>query len=139
MSTTLEKENLQESDYINGIKNLNEMLGFDGSYSYIYEVDNEIEVGIEAPNHTVSVTNLEKKEVLSAIEDDDFKIFMIDAYLTSIKYFDVDAELQEDWVTEIKERHNVNLSQIRFMIADDIEYLKKQLYVYEYIINSFNF
>ncbi|MFF0676865.1 hypothetical protein ACFYSI_13160 [Staphylococcus xylosus] len=136
MSTSVAHKNLQDFDYISEIRTLNEMLGFDGSHSYIYEMGNEIEIGIEAPNHTVSVTNLEEKEILSAIEDDDFKLFMIDAYLTSIKYFDIDAELQEDWVTKFKKQHKVNCSQVRFMIDDDIEYFKRRLYVSEYIINS---
>lgn len=130
-------EKKRSSDCIKYIKELNEELGVIGKNSYIYENDNEIEVGIEAPGHTVSVAVLDKETLISEIENDEWKDYIINEYLTSLRYFDIDYEMDQDWFDELKNTHTEAPSKIRYMIENDIEYFKEQLYVKRFMINNF--
>jgi hypothetical protein len=126
-------KNLKE--YIICIEELNKDLGVVGNNSYIYESDQEIEVGIEAPNQTVSVTNIDKEALFSEFDNNNWKNFIINEYLNALRYFDITSELQDDSNSKLNQDGMIP-SQKLFMIENDIEYFKEMLYVKRYIINN---
>lgn len=123
-------------EYIKCIEQLNKELGFVGNNSYIYQNTEEIEVGIEAPNHTVSTTVLDKETLISEIEKNTWKDFIIDEYLTALRYFDIIGEVQEA-NNKVLNQNDITPSQKLYMIENDIEYFKEKLYVQKYVINNF--
>ena len=120
-----ENKNLQEFDFAGEVKLINEKLGVEGKRSYIYEDENELEIGIEAPNHVVSITNLEKEDILESVEENDFELFITSSYLTSLEYFSIAEELEEDWAKEY------STSQAEDIINEDINSLKNKIAKYE--------
>lgn len=120
-----ENKNLQEFDFAGAVKLINEKLGVEGKRSYIYEDENELEIGIEAPNHVVSITNLEKEDILESVEENDFELFITSSYLTSLEYFSIAEELEEDWAKEY------STSQAEDIINEDINSLKNKIAKYE--------
>lgn len=126
-------KNLKE--YIICIEELNKDLGVVGNNSYIYESDQEIEVGIEAPNQTVSVNNIDKEALFSEFDNNNWKNFIINEYLNALRYFDITSELQDDSNSKLNQDGMIP-SQKLFMIENDIEYFKEMLYVKRYIINN---
>lgn len=122
-------------EYIICIEELNKDLGVVGNNSYIYESEQEIEVGIEAPNQTVSVTNIDKETLISEIDNNNWKIFILNEYLNALRYFDITSELQNDSNSKLNQDGMIP-SQKLFMIENDIEYFKEILYVKRYIINN---
>lgn len=122
-------------EYIKCIEELNNDLGVVGKNSYIYEGINEIEVGIQAPNNTVSTTILDKETLISEIEKNTWKDFVIDAYLTALRYFDIIGEVQEA-NNNVLNQNDITPSQKIYMIENDIEYFKEKLYVKKYVLNS---
>lgn len=122
-------------EYITCIEELNKDLGVVGNNSYIYESEQEIEVGIEAPNQTVSVTNIDKETLISEIDNNNWKIFILNEYLNALRYFDITSELQNDSNSKLNQDGMIQ-SQKLFMIENDIEYFKEILYVKRYIINN---
>lgn len=122
-------------EYITCIEELNKDLGVVGNNSYIYESEQEIEVGIEAPNQTVSVTNIDKETLISEIDNNNWKIFILNEYLNALRYFDITSELQNDSNSKLNQDGMIP-SQKLFMIENDIEYFKEILYVKRYIINN---
>lgn len=122
-------------EYITCIEELNKDLGVVGNNSYIYESEQEIEVGIEAPNKTVSVTNIDKETLISEIDNNNWKIFILNEYLNALRYFDITSELQNDSNSKLNQDGMIP-SQKLFMIENDIEYFKEILYVKRYIINN---
>lgn len=120
-----ENKNLQEFDFAGAVRLINEKLGVEGKRSYIYEDENELEIGIEAPNHVVSITNLEKEDILESVEENDFELFITSSYLTSLEYFSIAEELEEDWAKEY------STSQAEDIINEDINSLKNKIAKYE--------
>lgn len=120
-----ENKNLQEFDYAGEVRSINEKLGVEGKRSYIYETENELEIGIEAPNHVVSITNLEKEGVLESVEENDFELFITGSYLTALEYFSIAEELEEDWAKEY------SASQAESIINEDINSLRNKIVKYE--------
>lgn len=124
------------------IEALNSALGFEGDMNDVTIYRQLINSNIRTPRGTSLSVTFKAKSLLPYLDDTDDKklsVYVMDQYLTSLKRFDEDGNLNKNhiatpWAKEVLEQKGICYGHVQAMTEKEMEYFKKRIYIYQYLI-----
>lgn len=138
----MKKDNKVLEQLKSKIEDLNSALGFKGDMSDVGIYRQIITSNIRTPHKTSLSVTFKAKELqqfLDHANDEDLSVYVMNKYLTSLERLDENGDLRvrhinTPWANELLKQKGITYGHILAITDKEIEYFKKQIYIYQYLI-----